>query len=153
MLTAGRTRGETRKLWGDIRVGNGPGFHRPSGNKHPYFLKRLDLSSNRHWKCRPVVSLARAGPSRPGRCWSTTQRSYLMTIVPPLEALYSLPLPEEPGSSMTVSSYWTDVTLPLPRLPRLTCLSFLEWPAQMSWERTRRTKPTTTSKTNMMASP
>lgn len=45
-------------------------------------------------KCRPVVSLARAGPSRPGRCWSTTQRSYLMTTVPPLEALYSLPLPE-----------------------------------------------------------
>lgn len=45
-------------------------------------------------KCLPFVSLARAGPSRPGRCWSTTQRSYLMTIVPPLEALYFLPLPE-----------------------------------------------------------
>lgn len=48
-------------------------------------------------KCRPVVSLARAGPSRPRRCWSTTQRSYLMTIVPPPEALYSLPLLEVRG--------------------------------------------------------
>ena len=55
----------------------------------------LRLSPNRRRKCRPpVVSWARAGPSRPGRCWSTTQRSYLMIIAPPPEALYSLPLPE-----------------------------------------------------------
>lgn len=43
----------------------------------------------------------RAGPSRPGRCWSTTQRSYLMITVPPLEALYSLPLLEVGKSPIT----------------------------------------------------
>lgn len=53
---------------------------------------------------------------------------------------------------MTVSSYWTGAILPLPRLPQPTCLSSLVWPAKMSWERTRRMKPTTTS-TTMMASP
>ena len=45
-------------------------------------------------QCRPVVSLVRAGPSRPERCWSATQRSYLMIIAPPLEALYFPPLRE-----------------------------------------------------------
>lgn len=60
---------------------------------------RSNLSSNRRapppkTPTCPVVSWARAGPSRPGGCWSTTQRSYLMTIAPPLEALYFLPLPE-----------------------------------------------------------
>lgn len=56
-------------------------------------------------KCRPVVSLARAGPSRPGRCWSTTQRSYLMTTVPPLEALYFPPLLEVRRPALLLSIF------------------------------------------------
>lgn len=79
--------------------GNRPrGLHRPSGVKKKKHLQTFPVSARfvsviGAEKCRPVVSLASAGPSRPGRCWSTTQRSYLMTIAPPPEALYSPPLP------------------------------------------------------------
>lgn len=94
VLTAGRTKGE-RKRFGRLRE---RGTALVSTVRREINTSCFNSCCICHRigaeKCRPVVSLARAGPSRPGRCWSTTQRSYLMTIAPPLEALYSLPLLE-----------------------------------------------------------
>lgn len=75
-----------------------------------------------------------------------------MTTVPPREALYSPPLLGEPGSFTTASFCWTGVILRLLRLLLHICPSSLELPANMSWVRSRRMKPTTTS-TTMMESP
>lgn len=97
-LTAERTTGKTRRPLGKVKV-SGKRFPPSVGNSIPPFL--LPLPPIRHWKC-PAVSWARAGPSRPGRCWSTTRRSYLMIIAPPLEALYSLPLPEVRAAPSTL---------------------------------------------------
>lgn len=91
--------------------GTGPGFQRPSGSGHPchFAAARFVLQSSqpsqpsKNIPTCPVISWARAGPSRPGGCWSTTQRSYLMTIAPPLEALYFLPLPEVRGRLVNTS--------------------------------------------------
>lgn len=56
MLTAGRTKGEQKKLSGSCRrVGNGPGFHRPSGDKHHRFSVAAGLITDQ----APIMSTSR----------------------------------------------------------------------------------------------